>query len=274
MALKGNLRDFSITQLLNLINLAQKSGTLVVEGAHDSAHINFREGKLAYAQLGNPSENGLGMILHKANKISKAQFGSLKERGAGLSDKELGLMLINSGYVSQQDIIVCLQSHFIEILQKIFTWAEGMFQFNADAIIPDDKIPVRLDLEGIIMEGSRKLKEQEQLQDEIPNLDMALKFTDRPGVNIRSVNMSVEEWRVVSYINPKNSINQIAKATKVGEQDIRRIVYGLLQAGLVELVRPEGAPDHLPGIKKAIPGKNREQQKSIVNRLIGRIRSL
>jgi hypothetical protein len=32
MALRGNLRDFTITQLLNLINLAQKSGTLVVDG--------------------------------------------------------------------------------------------------------------------------------------------------------------------------------------------------------------------------------------------------
>ena len=30
MALKGNLRDFTITQLLNLVNLAKKTGTLVV----------------------------------------------------------------------------------------------------------------------------------------------------------------------------------------------------------------------------------------------------
>jgi hypothetical protein len=32
MAVKGNLRDFSVTQLLNLINLARKTGTLTVEG--------------------------------------------------------------------------------------------------------------------------------------------------------------------------------------------------------------------------------------------------
>ena len=32
MALRGNLRDFTVTQLLNLINLAQKTGTLVVDG--------------------------------------------------------------------------------------------------------------------------------------------------------------------------------------------------------------------------------------------------
>ena len=31
MALKGNLRDFSTTQLFNLINLARKTGTLTID---------------------------------------------------------------------------------------------------------------------------------------------------------------------------------------------------------------------------------------------------
>ena len=52
MALRGNLRDFTITQLLNLINLAQKTGTLVVDGPSEQAYISFRDGKLAYARVG------------------------------------------------------------------------------------------------------------------------------------------------------------------------------------------------------------------------------
>ncbi|MEK6256111.1 MAG: DUF4388 domain-containing protein [Chloroflexota bacterium] len=274
MALKGNLSDFTITQLLNLINLANKTGSLVIKGPSETAKVTFREGKLSYAQIGNPSDNGLGSILHDAKVITKAQYGTVKTRGNEMSDKELGLLLINSGYVTQEDILTSLQTHCVSILQKLFTWAEGLFQFIADDAMPEDKIPVKLDLENIIMEGSRKLREWEQLKDEIPNLDMALRFTDRPGVNIRSVNMSVEEWRVVSYINPKNSINQISKATKLNESDIRRIVYSLLQAGLVEIIRPDGAQNHLPGIEAAIPGEDKAEQKNIVNKLIGRIRSL
>ena len=118
------------------------------------------------------------------------------------------------------------------------------------------------------------MQEYEQLQDELPNLDLALKFTDRPGVNLKNINMSVEEWRVVSYINPKNSIRQIAKAAKMQEMEIRRVVYSLLQAGLVELVRLEGVLKSLPGLETAMPGQSKEEQKSLVNRLIGRIRSL
>ena len=141
-------------------------------------------------------------------------------------------------------------------------------------MVPSDKIPVRLELENIIIEGSRRINEWEQLSDEIPNLEMALRFTERPGVNMRNVNLSVQEWKVVSYINPKNSINQISKATKMNEMEIRRIVYGLLQAGLVELVRPGGIKETLPGVKEAIPGETQEEKKNFVNRIVGRIRSL
>lgn len=273
MALKGNLRDFTITQLLNLINLAHKTGTLVVEGTSEAIWISFREGKLAYAQLGQ-QDNSLATILFQANKLSAAQHKAIKQRAGNMSDKELGLLLINANYISQQDILSSLQNHFITIVNRLFTWVDGFFRFENDILPPDDKITIRLNLENLIMEGSRRMREIEQLQDEIPSLEMAVRFTDRPDVNLRNVNLSVEEWRVASYINPKNSIKQIARAVKMNDVEIRRIIYGLLQAGLVELIRPQGAPPPKPVGRPVIPQANRQEQKSLIYRIIDRIRSL
>lgn len=273
MALKGNLRDFTITQLLNLINIAQKTGTLVVEGQDEAIKVSFRDGKLAYAQIGE-QDNSLATVLYRAKKISAAQHKIIKERAGHMSDKELGLLLINANYITQQDILNSLQNHFLSVLNRLFTWMEGLFRFETDLMPPSEKITVRINLENIILEGTRKMRELEQLQDEIPSLDMALKFTDRPGANLRNVNLSVEEWRVVSYINPKNTMRQIARATNLNDLEIRRIAYSLLQAGLVELIRPEGAR-HIPAptrqpIQKGTP----VEQKSLINRIISRIRSL
>jgi len=128
---------------------------------------------------------------------------------------------------------------------------------------------VRLDLENIIIEGSRQLREWEQLQDEIPSLDMALKFTERPLTN---VNLSVEEWRVVKFVDPRNSMRQIAATNKISDLEIRRIVYGLLQAGLVEVIRPAGAP--IPVNPRMFPTQDKAEQRSLINKLIGRIRTM
>jgi hypothetical protein len=126
-----------------------------------------------------------------------------------------------------------------------------------------------LDLENLIIEGSRHLREWEELQDEIPSLDLALKFTDRPMTNL---NLSVQEWRVVKYIDPKNTMRQIASAAKLGEMEMRRIVYGLIQAGLAEMVRPASAP--APANPRMFPTQDRDEQRGLINKLIGRIQKL
>ena len=268
MALRGNLRDFTITQLLNLINLAQKTGTLVVDGPSEQAYVSFRDGKLAYARIGQDDSN-LASVLHKANKLNVNQYRTIAERSGRMTDKELGLLLINAGYVSQEDILMNLQTHFTDVIRRLFTWVEGFFRFENEILPPEDRINVRLDLENLIIEGSRQLREWEQLQDEIPSLDMALKFTERPMSNL---NLSVDEWRVVKYIDPKNTMKQIAGAAKLNDMEIRRIVYGLIQAGLVEMVRPVNATVQIN--PKMFPTQDKEEQKTLINKLIGRIQKL
>jgi hypothetical protein len=271
MALKGNLRDFTITQLLNLVNLACKTGTLIVEGPSDIAKITFRDGKLVYAQMDH-LDNSLAGILRRSKKITSRQYSILAERAANMNDKELGILLINAGYLSQNDIIESLQQYFVGIVRQLFTWVEGVFQFEVNSKPPNERIPIRMDLENLIIEGSRQLREWEQLQQEIPSLDMSLKFSERPGINIRNVNLSVEEWRVVYYVNPKNTIRQIAKATKLNDLEIRRIVYSLLQAGLIEVIRP-GEPV-TPLKPRVFPKATKTEQKSLINRIIDRIRAI
>src|SRR4030067_2278627 len=101
MAVKGNLRDFNVTQLFNLINLARKTGTLTIEGPTEAAWVSFREGKLIFAQVGNEDGTLTGILL-RADLISARQARAIKTHAADKNDKELGLLLINAGYLAQQ----------------------------------------------------------------------------------------------------------------------------------------------------------------------------
>jgi hypothetical protein len=171
----------------------------------------------------------------------------------------------------------------LDAVYRLFGWVEGDFRFEPTLVVAQERITLPVDLENVIMEGSRRLKEFERLQDELPNLDMALRFTDRPDTRLRNISLSVEEWRVVSFINPRNSIRQIAQFNNMSDFQIRKIVYGMLQAGLVELVQTEGvAPvSPKPGApaKPAEPGKPPMPpapavKRSVITRLIDRIKRL
>jgi hypothetical protein len=283
MALKGNLRDFSTTQLLNLISLARKTGTLTIQGDGDVARMSFREGKLIYAQMGNLQGNHLAYILQNAGKLSEEQANIIQSRVQDKSDKQLGHMLIQAGYVTQSDIIQSVRQNVLDIVYKLFTWAEGLFRFDANQLPSPSHITIPIDLESVIMEGSRRLKEWEILQEELPDLDIALRFADRPDARLRNINLTVEEWRVVSFINPRNSIRQIGRANNLSDFEIRRIIFGMMQAGIVELIIPRKTREEAAQRREASPRRARsaeiEEQspamkRSVVVRLIDRIRGL
>ena len=79
--MKGNLRDFSPTQILNLVSLAHKSGTLGVEHKDGRAMLSFKEGKLIFASVGD-AEGSLASILARDGRISKDQATTTASGGA------------------------------------------------------------------------------------------------------------------------------------------------------------------------------------------------
>jgi hypothetical protein len=293
MPLQGNVRDFSTTQLLNLINLAGKTGMLTIfdgvkTGEKDAmggekmapgkerAKVAFKSGKLIYASTDNQDGN-LVSVLNKAGKLTDEQARIIRERAKNTKDKALALLLINANYVSQNDIVNSIKQHTLDIVYTLMTWLEGPFRFDDDQLPSSDLILVPIDLENVIIEGSRRIKEYEQLTQHLPNLDMALKFPENPKEKFKGIHLSVEEWRVVSFVDPKNSIRQIAKANNMSEMEIRRVVYGLEQAGLVELIKPPGmdaaARPGAAGRQRQAP-KTAQVQKPVLEKLINKIRSI
>ncbi len=271
MALKGDLRSFSIVQLLNLVHLARKTGRLAIASEGEVAELYFQDGKLVYAALRSRPQSLLD-ILYQARRLTAKQYKALKARTGNLNDKALGLLLVNAGYFTPQDILTILKDHYTNIVRRLFAWIEGRFVFESGVSMPNDRIPVKLGLGNLIVEGSRQLREWERLREEIPDLNMALKFVEQPQTDVKSLNLSVEEWRVIAYVNPKNSLRKIARTLKMSDMEIRRIAYALMQAGIVELVRPD---DYRPKrvIQHAFVNRSKEESISLVQRLINRISS-
>jgi hypothetical protein len=295
MPLQGNLRDFTPTQLLNLMNLSRRTGTLFIHdgiptGEKDAmdnekmapgderARVVFKEGKLVQAVLAG-QKGDLVAVLNKAGKLNDQQATIIRERAKGASDKALAMRLIGANYVSQKDIVVSIQQYTLDAVYNLMTWRDGPFRFDETNMPDGDRILVPIDLENVILEGARRIEDDEMLRESIPNLDMALKFPENPKEKFKGIHLSVEAWRVVSYVNPKNTIRQIAKANNMSDMEIRRVVYGLQQAGLVDIIKP------LTEEKAQLPRtgtlsnkrRSRQQQgpsKDVVTRLIDRIKSI
>ena len=256
MALKGNLRDVGLNQLLNLINLAHKTGvlTLAKDESVGNARLYFKEGRLIHAAM-DSKEMRLTDMMVKVGKLTADQASAVRSRSTVGTDKELGLLMIQSGMLNQNDIVQGVKNYLLDSVYQLFTWRTGSFRFDPNELPPEERITVAVSLDHLIIEGSRRVQEWEQLKDELPDLDVPLKFAERQDTNLRNINLSVEQWKVISFINSRNTIRQIATFLKVDEFQIRRIVYGLQTAGLVELapIPTSSATSASPVTPAAIP---------------------
>ena len=204
------------------------------------------------------------------------------ERTHGKSPDEQG-MIVREGYDKIAEQYNQDREKFDnskELQEFIDTLPEGGFRFDSNRLPPGELITVAIDLDGVIIEGTRRLKEWSELQDELPNLDRSLKIAKRPNIDLERLRLTADEWRVISFINPKNSIRQIARATILNDFDIRRIVYGMLQAGLIEYAAPVTARGQ--AVSRAVASSRSrarraqkpEVKRSIVMKLIDRVRRI
>lgn len=259
MALKsGSLEHFGGTKLLRLMTLAKKTGGLRVRG-DSHVELSFDNGKLIYASMGN-ADGSLPHVLADDGRISKKQATALTAHAEKMGDKQLGILLIQKGYVSRADIIRSLKRHEEGIIRQFAVWKKGDWDFDPAYGPDEDRITFPIELENIIVEIAREAKRDEQLELEIPSLDVRLKFGTKPTVKVEDLKLSKEELLVLKYVKPENSIRMIAKELKLTDNQIRRIVGSLREAGLVELVADRSFAPQTPEEKK--------ERRDIVGRLI------
>lgn len=275
MALKGNLEDFTIAQLLNLINLARKSGQLIIDG-QKQATVSFKLGKLIYAET-NLEQGDLSHVLFRAGKLTQQQAKLIDERLQGKNDRQLGHRLIQSNLITQSDIIQSIRSHILNVVYRLFLWSNGDFRFEDVEDPCVARITIPIDLDQVILEGSRRLEETERLNSQLPDLDANLSFTEDPNVRLRSMNLTADEWRIISEISPDVTIKQIADSQKISDFQVRRTVHGLVEAGIVK-VSKSGKAESEPSRAQWAASRRAPQpvaeRRNVVNRLIDRIRSL
>jgi len=88
--------------------------------------------------------------------------------------------------------------------------------------------------EVIIMEGVMRQDEWAKIHTHVPSLGLVPRLVPNPTTGNSEINLEAEEWRILTMVNGKNTIGQIAQRSGLGEFRTCEIVAQLLQSGLIE----------------------------------------
>jgi hypothetical protein len=122
-----------------------------------------------------------------------------------------------------------------EAVYALATWNDGSFRF-----IPGDVPPERTITKSntnVLMEAARRIDEWRVLSKRIPSLDRIPRFQVPEGKQ-GQINLNTQEWLILSKINGKASIEEIAVALSLSTFEVAKLLYGLVTMGLIVLDEP------------------------------------
>lgn len=133
MELSGNLSDFALTDILQILSLSRKTGVLSIEGHEFTGKIILEDGQITHASM-FPGES-LAERLVRERKIGSDVLKQLREQ-AGKSDGMWGVdgLIVESGVLSPEEIERSVRQHTRATIGKLVAVEKGRFWIDLNQV--------------------------------------------------------------------------------------------------------------------------------------------
>ncbi len=239
MLLQGNLQEFSLPNIFQLVKMSAKSGALTIRRDGESGKVFFSNGMITYA-YSSPQLLPLGERLIKSGAISHAQLKqALAAQKKSPDGSRLGNILLEQGRLDRATLETAVREQIQDTAFNFFSWTDGEFEFGAGDSPPEEDILVEMSVETVIMEGCRRIDEWELIFEQLGSLERVPHLAYGDHVDDEgSLTLTAEEWRVVVHIDGRADINTILRDCGLDRFHGAKVIYSLFSSGLINVSEP------------------------------------
>ncbi|MGA1862564.1 DUF4388 domain-containing protein [Deferribacter thermophilus] len=252
MSLKGNIKDFGLLDVLQLISQNQKSGILhIFIDNNKFAEIYFTQGKLIDIKLTTEEDNfKIGNYLVSKNIITEERLNEI----LNIQKKKpirLGKLLVEENIVSEKEFKDIYKNLNINKLEKILSLENGTYEFISANIDFNIKEIEPISIDSVILDALKNIDEIKLFKKKLSNFDIVYQKNQELLDNILLSNKELEEpvvkikdkfylnqeaFAIFNMINGSNNLNEILKKSGFNEHSILKVVYLFLNYGLIKPV--------------------------------------
>jgi hypothetical protein len=239
MPIEGPLKELSIHDVFQLLDLARKTGVLRVtsELRQNAGVVHFDRGAVVAAEIrSNP--HLLGTLLLRTGKLSEEDFARACAMQAAGDERRLGVILLDIGAISRRELERQVRAQVEEVIFELMSWSEGYFSFSDEGV--DGSPPVvRIPTEALLMEAARRIDEWARIEARIPHLGVIPQLVPPDAGGTTRLDLLPAEWQVLAAVDGARDVRALAAAVGRSEFEVARTLFGLASAGVVVLDDPK-----------------------------------
>jgi tetratricopeptide (TPR) repeat protein len=137
----------------------------------------------------------------------------------------------------------------------LFTWTSGTFNFEAGVEPESGATLVSVDPQSLLLEGARRVDEWSLIEKKIPSFDLVYSI-DRPKLTANRDKLTTEQEALLPLLDGHRDINGLIRDSGLGEFEVGKALYGLLNASFLLPVGRKRTTPTLP--RNATPSERRE----------------
>lgn len=241
VALHGNLRDFGIAEVFQLIGQQRKTGTLIVEGGPGAIFLAFDAGRVV---RGGPMDTRterepLGPQLVRAGYLTRDQLEEMQKESER-SARPLRDLLLSSGLIEPATLDEVQLLLTKETVFDVMRREGGDFDFVAEPVAHDTPPEHLLGAEQILMDGLRMLDEWQTFASVVPDPEMVFKRVGQLAT-ARAVTRGEGDGRlghaerVLQLVDGRLPVRRIVDLSRLGTFEATRALAELRQAGVIDV---------------------------------------
>jgi len=137
----------------------------------------------------------------------------------------------------------------------LFTWTSGTFNFEPGVEPEEGAERVSVDPQSLLLEGARRVDEWSLIEKKIPSFDVVYSI-DRQRLTMNRDTLSPEQEALLPLLDGHRDINGLIRDSGLGEFDVGKALYGLLNASFLLPIGRKRTTPTLP--RNASPVERRE----------------
>jgi Flp pilus assembly protein TadD len=254
MALRGNLSEASLADVLQLLALGQKTGCLSVAREGGFGTVHFAGGRIVHAELVSRRDR-LGDRLVRVGAITPDALARVTAASAPQDDRELAHALLAAGLLAREQLVGAYRTQVEEAVYHLFSWSLGSFTFEPEADHLPDTALVSMSADSLLLEGARRVDEWTQIAKQVPSLDLIFEL-DGARLARRAVPLSATQERIRTFLDGTQDLNTAIERSGLGEFEVGKAVFGLVTAGYAQCVGRSAARRQAPSESRVAEHRN------------------
>ncbi len=242
MGFEGDVKDFGLSEIFQLISVQQKSGVLLVTGEEQMA-VYFREGMIISTRdRRNRGNDPLKDYLLRYGFLSREEMNNLQHIQ---SETKLDLteILLSEKYFSKDELTVIFNEQIFETIQEVLSWPKSHYKFvTGNSLIKGVKSFAAIKVDAVLMESMRRIDEIKELKRIFPSPEMIFKRGDTQTGDLPG--LTENEEFLYELLEEERSLNGLIASGKMPQFCVYEALRELLDKELLQIIE-ELEPDSI-----------------------------